>query len=56
VNAILEYLTCKEEDTLFNILKLFLTLISKSEAIGKHIAELNNNESIHSLLKILKGP
>jgi hypothetical protein len=37
VYAILEYLTCKEEETLLNILRLFLALISKNESIGKQI-------------------
>lgn len=35
VNAILEYLTCKEDDTLYSILRLFLALIAKSETLGK---------------------
>jgi len=35
LNAILEYLTCKEEDTLLNVLRLLLALIAKSETIGK---------------------
>jgi hypothetical protein len=29
--AILEYLKCKEEDTLHNVLRLFLALIANSE-------------------------
>ncbi|CDW74435.1 arm repeat protein [Stylonychia lemnae] len=56
LNAILEYLTCKEEDTLLNILKLLQALINKSETIGKQISEENNNECVHSLLRILQGP
>eukprot|EP00347_Sterkiella_histriomuscorum_P016136 403354352 len=56
LNAILEYLTCKEEDTLQNVLKLLQALINKSETIGKQICEENNNEAVHSLLKILLGP
>lgn len=53
LNAILEYLTCKEEDTLLNVLRLLLALIAKSETIGKHISDENSNEAIHSLMKIL---
>lgn len=56
MNAILEYLTCKEEDTLLNILRLFLALIANAEPIGKQICEENDNEAIYSLLNILKGP
>ena len=52
----MEYLTCKEEDTLLNILRLFLALIANSESIGKQICEENNNEALTSLLRILKGP
>jgi hypothetical protein len=55
-NAILEYLTCKEEDTLINVLRLFFCLIARSETIGKQLADENNNEAIHSLLKIILGP
>jgi hypothetical protein len=54
--AILEYLKCKEEDTLHNVLRLFLALIAKSESITKIIIEENNNEAIRALLSILKGP
>ena len=39
-----------------NILRLFLALIANSEQIGKQISEENNNEAIHSILKIIKGP
>ncbi len=53
LNAILEYLTCKEEDTLLNVLRLFLALINKSEIIAKQICDENNNEAIHSILRIL---
>lgn len=56
VNAILEYLTCKEEDTLLNVLRLMLNLISRSEVIGKQISEENDHEAIKSLLKIIIGP
>lgn len=56
VNAILEYLTCKEEETLLNILRLLLALISKSESIGKQICQENNSEAVHSLLRIIIGP
>ena len=56
LNAILEYMTCKEEDTLLNILRLLLALIANSEPIGKLICEENDNEAIYSLLNILKGP
>ena len=58
----MEYLTCKEDDTLYSILRLFLALIAKSETLGKsetiakQISEENNNEAVRSLLNILKGP
>ena len=56
LNAILEYLTCKEEETLLNILRLLFALITNSEPIGKLVAEENSNEAVHSLLAIIKGP
>mmetsp|Transcript_8002 Transcript_8002/g.7496 ORF Transcript_8002/g.7496 Transcript_8002/m.7496 type:complete len:256 (+) Transcript_8002:1322-2089(+) len=55
-SAILEYLTCKEEDTLFNVLRLMMTLIGKSDSIGKMMAEKTNLEAVNSLLKIVQGP
>ncbi|TNV85265.1 hypothetical protein FGO68_gene15236 [Halteria grandinella] len=56
LNAILEYLTCKEEDCLLNILRLLLALIANSEPLSKLVCESNNSEAIHSLLSVLKGP
>jgi hypothetical protein len=56
LNAILEYLNCKEEDALLNILRLFFALIADSEQTGKQISEENDNEAIYSLLNIIKGP
>jgi len=52
-----EYLQCREQDTLLNILRLFFALIAKSEMHGKMIIEDDRNkESLQHLLKILIGP
>lgn len=56
INAVLEYLTCREEDTLLNVLKLILALINKNESTGKLIAEENDHEAVTSLLSIISGP
>jgi hypothetical protein len=56
LSAILEYLTCKEEECLLNILRLLLALIANSEPISKLVCEENHNEALYSLLSILKGP
>jgi len=56
LNAVLEYMRCRDEDTLLNILRLLLALIVDSDAIGRLICNENDHEAIISLLDILIGP
>lgn len=56
LNVILEYLTCKREIILLNVLRLILVFIVNSETFTKKITEENDQEAVKSLLDILSGP
>ena len=56
LNVLLEYLTCKREIILLNVLRLIQVFIAKSETFTKKICEENEQEAVKSLLNILHGP